>query len=259
MFSGKLNHAETIRSANGAELVFHEIAEAAFDWEGSNTHSFNRLFVPVSAGIPRNTVANLTGGVQFELKPGHAYLMPAGAKLGFRFFRDNYFLSFHFNLLCGGIERIERRDQLLERELTAGERNAARAALGNPLSAKAFLYGILPKFGIGIPSPDPAAEHYAPLLKFMREKLDAQTTVGALAENMGCSADTLSRGFSGAFGIPLKRYMTRLLVSKAEKLLRTPGIRIRDAAFRLGFSDEYYFSRFFRRETGSTPSSFRKY
>ena len=34
--------------------------------------------------------------------------------------------------------------------------------------------------------------------------------------------------------------------------------KVKDAAIELGFSSEYYFSRFFRRQTGMPPGQFQK-
>ena len=72
------------------------------------------------------------------------------------------------------------------------------------------------------------------------------------------SRDTLSRNFSRDFGIPLKRYLIEILVAQGEKLLRDPELRLRDIARRLRFNDEYYFSNFFKRETGTSPSEYRR-
>ena len=49
----------------------------------------------------------------------------------------------------------------------------------------------------------------------------------------------------------------RLIEETQRELLFTPG-SIKEVAFRLGFSDPAYFSRFFSRQTGMTPGAWRE-
>jgi len=50
----------------------------------------------------------------------------------------------------------------------------------------------------------------------------------------------------------------RVRLDQARLLLADPRMSIKDVATQLNFSSEFYFSHFFRRHTGLTPSEFRK-
>lgn len=47
-------------------------------------------------------------------------------------------------------------------------------------------------------------------------------------------------------------------MSKASSLLLNPNMLISDIAKRLGFNDEFYFCRFFKHNSGLSPTEFRK-
>ncbi|GAO45465.1 helix-turn-helix domain-containing protein [Flavihumibacter petaseus] len=46
--------------------------------------------------------------------------------------------------------------------------------------------------------------------------------------------------------------------TEAKRLLQSTSLTVKEIAFELGFSDQAYFSRFFKEQTGSTPSGFRE-
>jgi len=50
----------------------------------------------------------------------------------------------------------------------------------------------------------------------------------------------------------------RVRLDQARLLLADPRLSIKDVAAQLNFSSEFYFSHFFRKHTGMTPSEFRR-
>jgi AraC-like DNA-binding protein len=52
------------------------------------------------------------------------------------------------------------------------------------------------------------------------------------------------------------QYFIQLKISKAESLLEN-DISIKEAAYNLGFNDQFYFSRLFKNKTGVTPSEWK--
>lgn len=54
------------------------------------------------------------------------------------------------------------------------------------------------------------------------------------------------------------KYIDDLVIVEAKNLLRDPSLSIAQVADLLYFSDQFFFSKFFKRYTGLTPSSFRK-
>jgi AraC-like DNA-binding protein/mannose-6-phosphate isomerase-like protein (cupin superfamily) len=87
-----------------------------------------------------------------------------------------------------------------------------------------------------------------------REKL----TVPQLAELAGLSAGYFLRAFRRAYGVPPMVYQGRLRVAAARTLLRSTDLGCKEIADRLGYSDEFHFSKSFRRAAGCPPGQYRR-
>lgn len=80
----------------------------------------------------------------------------------------------------------------------------------------------------------------------------------ALAEQFFISPSHLSRSFKQQFGENLSDYITRLRIQRAKSLLADPNLKITAVAKAVGYSDEKYFSKAFKRAEGLSPKDFRK-
>jgi YesN/AraC family two-component response regulator len=59
-------------------------------------------------------------------------------------------------------------------------------------------------------------------------------------------------------GVTFTDYMTSVRMREAARLLEHTALRITEIADRLGFADAAYFSNTFKKETGTSPSEYRK-
>ncbi|WP_175484582.1 helix-turn-helix domain-containing protein [Palleronia marisminoris] len=82
-------------------------------------------------------------------------------------------------------------------------------------------------------------------------------TVADYARAIGVSRDRLGSAVKGATGFSPQAYLHRHLIREASELLVGTGTPIGTIAFRLGFADPAYFTRFFSRAVGVSPSRFR--
>ncbi len=98
---------------------------------------------------------------------------------------------------------------------------------------------------------------YAELLAILEDRLDATLTIGELADTLGVTRDKLSKGFRRDLGLSLKHYLASRLTRQASRLLTT-GLNVRETAAELNFGSEFYFSRFFSKQTGRSPSAYRR-
>ncbi|MDO5479350.1 MAG: helix-turn-helix transcriptional regulator, partial [Clostridia bacterium] len=62
---------------------------------------------------------------------------------------------------------------------------------------------------------------------------------------------------SAAKTSPIK-YINYLRLEKAKNLLSESSLKVSEIAVQVGFSDSFYFSRLFKKETGVSPASFKK-
>lgn len=78
-----------------------------------------------------------------------------------------------------------------------------------------------------------------------------------LARDLGMSYDGFRKRFARAVGMPPARYRAIRTVDHACELMLKGGLTDRQIADRLGFCDEFYFSRRFKQVTGRSPRQFR--
>lgn len=251
---------------NMIRLELHQLAWADFAWQGRNTHFFNRLFL-VQGG--EGEVRNHSASECFRLRSGFGLFMPGGLDLGFEFRSGLQFLSCHFNLsVLPGVDLFVREKHCREFPVNLDELNlileniSAPPEWGKICGTEACLWKIIGNL------PLPAELHpaeltglagrYGKLLGFIREHLSARIGIDQLAEIAGLSRGRLSRSFSRDFSIPLKSFLQKELAAQAARYLLGSTLSVREISERLQFSSEYYFSNFFRRCTGSSPTAFRR-
>ena len=68
----------------------------------------------------------------------------------------------------------------------------------------------------------------------------------------------LYRLFKDKTGFSVSDYITRTRISKAEILLANGNLTVKDVAYSVGFPDQMYFSRVFKKINGRTPTQFRE-
>ncbi|MHA4869538.1 helix-turn-helix domain-containing protein [Duganella sp. PWIR1] len=77
------------------------------------------------------------------------------------------------------------------------------------------------------------------------------------ASMMAVSVSQLRSVCSSALGQSPTKLIHSRIVTEAKRSLIFSDLPVEQIAFRLGFDDAAYFTRFFRREVGQTPSQFR--
>ncbi|GAA1955859.1 helix-turn-helix transcriptional regulator [Agromyces allii] len=82
-------------------------------------------------------------------------------------------------------------------------------------------------------------------------------TVASLARVARASRSQFAEHFRDAVGDTPARYVTRIRMTRAERMLRD-GEPVSDIAYRLGYDSEDGFSRAFRRHSGVAPSRWRR-
>lgn len=85
-------------------------------------------------------------------------------------------------------------------------------------------------------------------------RLDFRQIAGA----MGMSYDRFRRRFTQLAGVPPARYRNDRQIARACELMQQGTLTDRAIAERLGFCDEFYFSRRFKQVTGSSPREYRR-
>jgi AraC-like DNA-binding protein len=80
--------------------------------------------------------------------------------------------------------------------------------------------------------------------------------IESVARALGCSRQTLYRRLK-AEGVTFEQLLDRLRRRLALRFVREQGLSVKEASWRLGFSEPAAFSRAFKRWTGRTPGAMR--
>jgi transcriptional regulator GlxA family with amidase domain len=82
-------------------------------------------------------------------------------------------------------------------------------------------------------------------------------SIAEIARRVGVTANHLVRVFRSTLDTTPGRYLTDMRVRDAQMLLAHSSFSIKWVAAMLGFRDQLYFSRVFRRAIGASPTEFR--
>ena len=80
---------------------------------------------------------------------------------------------------------------------------------------------------------------------------------GHYADELGVTPGTLSRTLTKLTGRTTKQLIVERVILEAVRLLRFSDLSIKEIAARLGFSDQFAFSKAFKRQRGEAPLDFR--
>jgi AraC family transcriptional regulator, transcriptional activator of pobA len=80
---------------------------------------------------------------------------------------------------------------------------------------------------------------------------------GHYAAELGVTTGTLSRTLTRLSGRPTKQLILDRVLLEAARLLRFSDLSVKEIAARLGFTDQFAFSKAFKRQRGEAPLDFR--
>ena len=96
------------------------------------------------------------------------------------------------------------------------------------------------------------------IIKFIQRNFYNQISNKDIAKACSCSVSTVCHLFKQYKNISIKKYIRNLRLSYAMELLKASNLSISSIAQKSGFSCYNYFSITFKKETGFSPSVYRK-
>ena len=104
-------------------------------------------------------------------------------------------------------------------------------------------------------SSAPDAIIFSKAISYLNSNVQAQPQVPEIARYCNVSQSSIKRIFDKYAGMGIHKYLLKLKIKAAAELLQS-GESVSLVAERLGFNNQGYFSRAFKRETGFAPSVF---
>lgn len=110
------------------------------------------------------------------------------------------------------------------------------------------------KKGKAIYKPDAL---FLKFLELVRASFRKNRSVAEIADELGTSELRLNRLAKLHTGRTAQSVIYGLVISEAKRLFRYEKLTVKETAFALGFSDPFYFSNFFKKQTRQSPKEYR--
>lgn len=238
------------------QLNRHRVAEVAL-----HRHPYNQLILYL-AGEGRQRIDTRS----LEARAGDLFLIPADTPHGFSVVGSSRPLCLVLDYATPDRpprfahrrlpqEALNDLHGLLARVPTKG-----RPTLSDYPAIIAVVARLLEPRKPGSDSPRGAGQGGAatpPLFEQVRTRLRSTRSLAEVARASGYARDALTRRLKREHGLSLRGMRDQLRLEAAQQALRdVPEVSL--AAARAGFDDPNYFARWFRRQTGQTPSAWRR-
>lgn len=96
-------------------------------------------------------------------------------------------------------------------------------------------------------------------MEYMNRHISEKIALSEIAIHCGMSVSRFVHLFTETTGISPIKYLEKARVEKAQGLLIGSNMKLAEIAERTGYINEYYFSKVFKKLTGTPPGKFRKY
>lgn len=110
-----------------------------------------------------------------------------------------------------------------------------------------------------VESPDRRSRDTREIIeRYLRENYRQDITLDQLANYLHFNSSYTSNLFKRLFGKPFVSYLTALRMEAAKKLLDSGKFKTYEIAEQVGYQDEKYFLKMFKKVTGCTPREYRR-
>jgi AraC-like DNA-binding protein len=92
----------------------------------------------------------------------------------------------------------------------------------------------------------------------MRSNIYSAINIAAISGQIGISAPRLNEIFKTYTSMTPYQYYIHIKINRAKSILEEKDASVKEAAFKMGFDDRYYFSRLFKKKTGLSPLEWKK-
>lgn len=107
----------------------------------------------------------------------------------------------------------------------------------------------------------PRESHFIDYVRLAKEYIminywKSTLTVSDIVNAVSLERSYLFRLFKEAAGMSISGYLTAYRIERARELLKSSGLSIKSVAYSVGYKDQLYFSKVFKKATSYTPSEY---
>lgn len=234
-------------------------------WNASqDSMPVNRLHVLFGTG---GIMRDRTGDLPF--KRGLVFINPVGSSCEQIWQRDFKTFYLHFRLelyptqdIFAGIGRTlsyTADTSTLEQLVTLTQSKDLRDSIEAKARCLMLIAPLITGSAASLRRRIAVGEKYRDVFRAIDDTVSARIPPAAYAAKLGQNARSLMRSFRSDTGYTLKTYINRCIIERARYRLIFTDMKVKDIAHELGFHDELYFSRFFKRHTRTSPADHRSH
>ncbi len=105
---------------------------------------------------------------------------------------------------------------------------------------------------------EPALRYIQWVIDYIDHKYSEPIRVQSIADFCGIDRTYLGKIFKYATGYTIQEYLIQFRMTKAKKLLRETSMPVQYVSFAVGYNDPFSFSKVFKKNTGMSPTEWRK-
>ena len=244
------------------EILFSGRATVGSEWHGTIVDPlYSRLYyVADGEGIVRFSNGEII------LTSGFWYLLPAGVSFEYECLGSLDHVFFHIKL-CGanGIDmlssvnkplRFTGKSELLDMIFSIDFVSCTRL-LALKCELCAMICNAVAKKGVEI-SEKRFSKIVEDSMEYIRENLSSSLEVQKIADALFLSKSSLEKHFRKELGFSVGKFIDSEVLDAARGFVAEGKLSMKEISDRLGFSDQFYFSKKFKAKYGVTPREYRK-
>lgn len=263
-----VNRIEVERMATSLRMTFNHFAKGTYPVSGASSLHVNRLFTVIrNTDAERNYISDHS--TMHMLKGGMIYFIPAHHMATVCLDDKIEFISTQFKMEAfPGIDVFSNSKRIFTLDdPRIYQRIRKTYNMKSDIASSVHMIGYVAETAGAVIEQltDEELETvtrfsiYRKLLNYIARHCNAGTKVEDLAAVMNLGREAFTRKFTSDTGIPPKQFFNRHLLQHSCDLLCQARMPVKEVAFNLKFSSEYYFSRFFKTHTGMSPRQYQMF
>ena len=264
------NHRlEQLANTLNIELLEAGISDLNAHWHKEDVCSpYSRLYYVISGtGYLRIHTKSAKEEELFVLKPGYMYLIPNG--LSYDYFCKDHLSKIHFHLQISMQNSLDlflgcQDCYCLPVDIDILESLTTKMLHTKPedfLYILSEIYRAIAAFADAANVTEKLTQHYSDVVTGLFTLLTTEnihSSTSELAQKLLMSESTLSKIFKKETGMSIGKYREQLILSRARLLLAMGEKNIGEIAEELGFRDQFYFCKYFKKRQEMTPSAYKQ-